>query len=46
MYLNDLLKAKREDILRLAEAYGASDVRVLAPLLVAKLTKRAILIYW
>lgn len=28
MYLNDLLREKREDILRLAEAYGASDVRV------------------
>ena len=28
MYLNDLLKAKREDILRLTEAYGASNVRV------------------
>ena len=29
MYLNDLLKKKREDIRRLAEAYGASDVRIL-----------------
>jgi len=28
IYLNDLLKEKREDILRLAEEYGALNVRV------------------
>lgn len=28
MYLNDLLKEKREDILRLAEEHGAYNVRV------------------
>ncbi len=28
MYLNDLLREKREDILRLAKAYGAYNVRV------------------
>ena len=28
MYLNDLLREKREDILRLAKEYGAYNVRV------------------
>jgi len=28
MYLNDLLQEKREDILRIAKEYGASNVRV------------------
>ena len=28
MYLNDLLREKREDILRLAKEYGASNVRI------------------
>lgn len=28
MHLNELLQAKREDILRLAKAYGAYNVRV------------------
>ncbi len=28
MYLNDLLREKREDVLRLAEEHGASNVRI------------------